>query len=130
MTRPDAVSFMRVLGVIGIIFLILPVATIIPLSFTPDRYLHLPAGEWSLRWYRNLLTSPAWYESLGTSLAIASGVAVLAPTLGMLAAYGLYRTRDRFRDSMILIFLLPIFLPPVVLGVGMILVFSNVSLVD
>jgi len=130
MRLPDSVSVLRAFGLLGILFLIVPVAIVLPLSFTPTRYLRFPTDEWSLRWYENLFTNANWYRPLGTSLAIATAVAILAPSVGLLAAYGLRSTRSGVRSGLSLLFLIPIFVPPVVLAVGLLLVYSRVGLVD
>lgn len=130
MRAPDAVSFVRAVGMIGILFLVVPVVIVLPLSFTPDRYLSFPTDEWSLRWYKNLFTDPNWYRPLKTSIVVASAVAILSPLIGLMAAYGLRKVRRTVRDGLALLVLVPVFVPPVVLAVGQLLVFSKVGLVD
>jgi putative spermidine/putrescine transport system permease protein len=42
------------------VFLLMPLIAVIPVSFTPTRYLSVPDGEWSLRHYQALIDNPAW----------------------------------------------------------------------
>ncbi len=52
------------------IFLLLPLLAVVPVSFTPKRFLSLPSGEWSLRHYRALVENPAWASGLWLSVRI------------------------------------------------------------
>ena len=55
---------------VAILFLMLPITIVIPVSFTPERYLSLPGGELSLRHYRALGQDPVWLRSLIDSLIV------------------------------------------------------------
>ena len=57
-----------------ILFLTLPLLIVVPVSFTPQRYLSLPGPEWSLRHYAALLDDPTWMRSIRDSLIVASRV--------------------------------------------------------
>ena len=60
------------------IFLLLPLLAVVPVSFTPKRFLSLPSGEWSLRHYRALVENPAWASGLWLSVRIGLISAALA----------------------------------------------------
>ncbi|OCP37656.1 hypothetical protein [Ensifer sp. LC163] len=44
-------------------------AAVVPFSFTANRFLSLPEGDYSLRHYRALLDADTWLASIGTSAA-------------------------------------------------------------
>lgn len=126
----DTITLLYAIGFLGLIFLVLPVVIVIPMSFVGDRFLHFPPSTWSLRWYVNLFSNIQWYDPLLRSIVIASFVAVVAAVLGMVGAYGLYHTKWRGKPLIIFSMLLPLFVPPVVLAVGLLLLFSRFHLVD
>ena len=47
----------KLLALITMGFLMLPLAAVIPVSFTGKRYLSMPEGDWSLRHYITLFHS-------------------------------------------------------------------------
>lgn len=102
-----------------VFFLVAPLLVILPLAFTSSAFLTYPMPGWSLRWFRELFTSAVWSRSIVNTLIIASSTTVLATVLGTLAALGL-RARDLGLKSQIrILFLLPMVVPAVVMGVGM-----------
>lgn len=126
----NSFSMLRFTGLLGLCFLILPVLIVIPMSFSDSQYLKFPPSGWALRWYINLFTNIHWYEPLMRSLTIAAIVAIISIVLGLCSAYGLYHTHSKGKSLVIFSLLLPLFVPPVVLAVGLLLIFSKVHLVD
>ncbi|HEY3583649.1 MAG TPA: ABC transporter permease, partial [Casimicrobiaceae bacterium] len=74
-----------------ILFLTLPLLIVVPVSFTPQRYLSLPGVHWSLRHYAELLHDPTWLGSIRDSVVVATGATALAVVLGTLVAIGCWR---------------------------------------
>jgi len=50
----------RVLCIGVLVFLLLPILVIIPLSFSSSSFLAYPMPGWSMQWYNNLFTSDDW----------------------------------------------------------------------
>ena len=48
----------RLIAVVAMAFMLFPLLTVIPVSFTAKRYLSMPDGNWSLRHYEALLSNP------------------------------------------------------------------------
>ena len=103
-----------VLAAIVGIFLLLPLIAVIPVSFTPKRFLSMPGGEWSLRHYQTLLTQPEWAQSLLLSLKVGFMAALFATTLGLMFSLGIWMTRPRYSGVLVGLALLPMVAPPVV----------------
>ncbi|EIQ87556.1 binding--dependent transport system inner membrane component family protein, partial [Yersinia pestis PY-02] len=74
-----------------LLFLIVPVLVIVPLSFNAGSFLSYPMAGFSLRWYQTFFNSDEWLGALGNSLLIAPLATLLATGLGVLAAIGLGR---------------------------------------
>ena len=62
---------LRILCALVLLFLIVPVLVIVPLSFNSGSFLVYPLQGFSLRWYEALFTSADWMRSLKNSLLIA-----------------------------------------------------------
>jgi putative spermidine/putrescine transport system permease protein len=102
------------LAIIVSVFLLLPLLAVVPVSFTPKRFLSLPEGEWSLRHYRALVENPAWGAGLWLSIRIGLISAALATTLATLFGLGMWMLRPRFAGVLMGVALLPMVAPPVV----------------
>ncbi len=76
--------------------LLLPGLVVIPLSFTGSSTFVFPPESWSLRWYENLFTNPAWTDSITLSVTLAITVAVLSVVLALLAALAMQRRQSRW----------------------------------
>lgn len=96
------------------VFLMLPLVAVIPVSFTPNRYLSVPDAEWSLRHYRALLENPAWARGAWLSIGIGLVASVVATGLALLFSLGIWILQPRFAGLLIGLALLPMVAPPVV----------------
>jgi putative spermidine/putrescine transport system permease protein len=114
-----------------VVFLLGPLIAVLPLSFTDSVFLNYPIPAYSTRWFRELIQAESWRLSIFNSLIIGSGTTVLATLLGTLAGLGLRRTRSSLVLSAVrTLFLLPMVVPAVVLGVGMQLMFARYELIN
>lgn len=119
-----------VFGVAAVIFLVAPLFAILPLAFTSSVFLTYPVPSWSMRWFEELATADAWRRAIINSLIIGTGTMVLATVLGTMAALGL-RNRTLFLSGSIrTLFLLPMVVPAVVMGVGMQLLFVRLGIAN
>jgi ABC-type spermidine/putrescine transport system permease subunit II len=106
------------LGWSALALLLTPLLWAAWVSFTPDELLRPPVGRWSLRWYGRFLHDPRWMGALGNSLAVAAGATLVALATGTPAALAVRRP-FRGRDVLSRLVLLPVCVPPVVLGMGL-----------
>jgi putative spermidine/putrescine transport system permease protein len=49
---------LRLFAVLLLLFLLLPILVIIPLSFSASSFLAYPMPGWSLQWYETLFSAP------------------------------------------------------------------------
>lgn len=119
---------LRTLCGLVLLFLILPVLVIIPLSFNSGTFLVYPLQGFSLRWYEEFFTASEWLRALKNSLIIAPAATVLAMTFGTLASIGL--TRGEFRGKALLMGILisPMVVPVVIVAVASYLFFAPLGL--
>ena len=112
MTRPGPLAI--AIAALIAVFLLMPLIAVIPVSFTPNRYLSLPEGDWSLRHYRALVDNPAWLKGIGLSIGIGLTSSVVATALALLFSLGIWIAQPRFAGLWMGIALLPMVAPPVV----------------
>ncbi len=118
-------------------FLILPLVVIIPLSFNASPYftfthkmLSFDPSGYSLRWYKNFLTDPAWMNAIRSSFIIAPIATVIATIVGTLAALGLSRSHMPYRLTLTSILILPMIVPLIITGTAVFFYFSSLHLVN
>lgn len=118
-------------GSLVVFFLMAPLIAILPLAFTNSVFLNYPIPSFSLRWFEELLTADAWRRSILNSLIIGAGTTLLATALGTIGSLGLRGKKVSLLFGFIrTVFLLPMVVPAVVLGVGMQLMFAQYGLAN
>ena len=123
----------RLLAVIGLLtaaFLLLPLVILAVQSFTAESYLAFPPPEYSLRWYREVLTSQDWRAAAATSLTIAAVTTPLAVILGTMTSLALDRGPMRGRRLMYALSISPLTLPHLVLGLGLLQIALRLGIDD
>jgi putative spermidine/putrescine transport system permease protein len=111
-TRPGRLA--ACLAALIAVFLLMPLVAVIPVSFTPNRYLSLPDGEWSWRHYHALIDNPAWLHGAVLSVVIGAFSAIFATTLALAFSLGIWTLQPRHAGLLMGIALLPMVAPPVV----------------
>src|SRR5262249_55187395 len=94
-----------------------------------SQFLRFPPPGWSLQWYREFLTNPAWLGALWNSTKISLTAALIAVAIGTSAAHGLSFSDLRGRRVLIAFFLSPIVLPVVVLAISLYGMFARIGVV-
>ena len=104
-----------------------PLAIIVAVSVTPSEFLTFPPGGFSLRWYVTFFTEPGWIVSLFNSLTIAVAAALLSTSIGGILAFSLDRFDYRFEPVLATFGVLPILVPPVIIGVAFLVFFLQIG---
>jgi putative spermidine/putrescine transport system permease protein len=121
---------LRGLAVLTLLYLILPVLAIVPLSFSSSTFLVYPIPGWSLRWYQNLIASDEWRMAAKNSFIVAPSATIVATILGTVAAIGLTKANFRGKALLMAVLISPMIVPVVVVGVGMYLFFAPIGLAN
>lgn len=119
----------RILCYAVLLFLILPILIVVPISFSSGNVLAFPLPGFSLRWYETVATTPAWLDAARNSLIIGVSSTALSMVLGTAAALGLARARFRFKGVVVALIVSPILIPIVITAVGMYFFFVKIGLV-
>ncbi len=105
------------LNLLTLAVLFLPLAISVLVSFSPSELIALP-DRLSMRWYREFFDDWQWIEALWNTLAVAALTIVISFPIGLLAALAYMRLAHRWRSALNVAILLPLFVPPVVIGLG------------
>ena len=101
-----------------LIYLVLPLAVVIAISFTTTEYLAFPPVGFTLRWYQRFLADPSYVASILLSAKLAFASTVLGFVLGVPAALVLKRASFKGIRFISNLFLSPLILPAIIIGVG------------
>ncbi|KGF62884.1 ABC transporter permease [Pseudomonas lutea] len=113
-----------------LIFLVVPILVIVPLSFNEGSFLSYPLSGFSLRWYEEFLGSQEWMRALRNSLIIAPAATLLATALGTLAAVGLARGEFRGKGLVTAVLISPMIAPLVIVAVALYFFFAQMNLLN
>lgn len=105
-------------------FLYLPIAFLVLFSFQTADTPGFPITGLTLHWYEVMLSDSAIHSALFNSVIVAATVALLATTIGTMAAFPLVRGGIRFPGAARFLFTLPIMIPGVLLGLGLLVFIS------
>ena len=127
-------AFRVICGLI-LLFLIMPVLVIIPLSFNAEPYFSFTSGmlsfeqdAYSMRWYSDIINNKQWIHSAKNSLIIAFFATIIATTLGTIAALGLSRSEMPYRGAIMGLLISPMIVPLIISAAGMYFFYSSVGL--
>lgn len=127
--RLTRVGLIVVTGAV-LLFLVAPILTIVPLSFSSGSFFYYPLPGLSLRWYQDFFTSSFWLSSLQNSLIIGISATVLATVLGTMAALGIWRARFPAQALVLAMLISPMVVPVVIIAVGVYFAFAPLGLTD
>jgi putative spermidine/putrescine transport system permease protein len=112
------------------IFLVVPIFVVMPVSLTTKSYLSLPTEGTTFDHYDRLFADPGWLAGLINSAVIAAAATVLALVLGTAFAIAAWRLAGRTMTLFYLLLLAPMILPPIVYAVGAFRLFAWLRMLD
>jgi len=115
-------------GILGLVFLTVPLLIVIPMSISSAKALTFPPPSLSLRWYETFFGDPRWMDAMWTSTVVAALSSVAALLLGGLAAYGLRRGTFRGRDWAEGNFMGPLIVPTIIVAIALYLGLAKIGL--
>lgn len=128
---PDRLGFRLVTGVLascGLLLLVAPSLVVVLASFTAGYALRFPPAGLSLRWYQALLfASPEIVSAFWLSLRLAAAATAIGTLLGAAAALALARRRTVGARLTEALFMSPLTIPSLALGLGILVLFNLAS---
>lgn len=127
--RPDIWrTLASVVTVLVFLFLLVPIAAVLPLSFSSGSFLSYPMPGLSLRWYEELLTNYKWLLALKNSAVVGVGAAALSTVLGLSAAIAMNGLGPRARSIVNGFLIAPLVMPVIIMAVALYLFLSGLGL--
>lgn len=117
----------RLLAPIGFtigLFMIAPLAVMLLFAFSSSPLLKLPIEGLTFHWFTALAGTQGFYPSLINSLLVSLTVGLASTVIGTLAAFGLTAQRHRLARLSTPLLVLPLLVPPLVLGIVFLSYFS------
>ncbi|MBR4862193.1 MAG: ABC transporter permease, partial [Firmicutes bacterium] len=108
--------------VLIVLFLYLPIGTLMVLSFNDSKSM----GAWqgfSLRWYQEMFQNKEIMEALGNTLSIALWSATIATVIGVLACIGLNAMGEKKRSFFMGLNNIPLLNADIVTGISIMMMF-------
>lgn len=121
----------RLLGIycgLACTFAVLPVLAIVAESFTATDYIIFPPTGPSLKWYWAILERPEFIDSAVVSVMVACSASLASTAIGTLAAIALVRFNFFGRRPLQSLFLAPMSLPGLILGLALLQFFAGHTL--
>ncbi len=116
----DASTGQKLAALAGLAFLHLPVWIIVLYAFTSeDRTYQFPPPGFTLKWFAVAFARQDIWAALRLSLLVATAATAMALVLGTLAAFAMARSRFRGKETITLLFVLPIALPGIITGIAL-----------
>jgi putative spermidine/putrescine transport system permease protein len=109
-------------------FMLAPILVVCWVAFTPEGFLSFPTDRWSLRWFRAIARYPEFVSAFWRSLWLGSLSSAIAVGFSVPAALAIARYRSPGRQSLTALFMSPLMIPHVVLGIAFLRFFTEIGL--
>lgn len=113
---------------IFVVVMLAPIVVVCLVAFTPEGYLSLPTNGFSLRWFRTIASYPEFVHAFRVSLGLGALSSFVALLFAVPAALAVARYRFRGRDALAALFLSPLMIPHVVLGIAFLRFFTSIGI--
>jgi len=120
----------RGFGALVVVFMSTPLVLVVLFSFGESAMTNFPMGGLTLKWYRELFAAREFWNAFTNSMIVAAVVAVASTLVGTLAALALSRLRPRLAGPWLVALCLPVMMPPLVVGVALLVWFVRVAGLD
>ena len=111
-------TLVRILLLTILVSLILPIIISLSIAFSPDSFLTIPTNNWTSKWFYDFFYQTRWTEAFLRSLIMAILSTFLSLTLGMPLAYAMTRLNIPWKKLIHGSILLPLIIPPIIIGMG------------
>lgn len=108
-------------SLVMLVFLYVPIGLLVLFAFNDSETVGLPFKGFTLRWFETVKGNDILLDALITSLKVAVIAVGVSLVIGSIAAVSLARSRGLRRNLNLGLISLPLFLPPVVLGLAIII---------
>jgi putative spermidine/putrescine transport system permease protein len=121
---PLALAF----NAVFVLFMAAPLVVVIGVSFTPEGFLEFPPSGFSLRWFRAILDNQDFIQAFWISLYLGLASATLSALIAVPAALAIGRYRFAGREPLVGLFMSPLTVPTIVLGIAFLRFLSQLGI--
>ncbi|HET7411280.1 MAG TPA: ABC transporter permease [Pararhizobium sp.] len=114
-------SLIRLYTILFYLFMFLPIAVVVLLSFNSSEFGMFPMAGLSFRWFVELWNNDAIMRAFRVSIMLGALTAVISTTIGVMAALALVRYNFPGKSALTTLLIAPILVPEVVLAVALLL---------
>ena len=107
------------------VFLFAPIVLLVLFSFNANRYGTFPITGWTLTWYRQAFSDYQVHDAVSTTIKVGLQVTLVSTLVGTAAAFPLVRSRLPFREGIRIVFILPIMIPGLLIGISLLVLFTS-----
>lgn len=112
------------IGILCMIFMVAPLVLVVLFSFGSSSLMTFPIHGFTLDWYGKLMARADFWSALKNSALVTGSVGVAATVIGTAAAMVIVRLRPRQSAAAFFLFGLPMMMPPLVLALALLSLFS------
>ena len=114
-------SLIRLYTIVFYLFMFLPIAVVVLLSFNSSEFGMFPMTGVSVRWFVRLWENEAIVRAFRISIMLGALTAVISTTIGILASLAMVRYTFPAKNALTTLLIAPILIPEVVLAVALLL---------
>jgi spermidine/putrescine transport system permease protein len=118
----------RFTALLVFIFLYLPIAVIVVMSFYPDTYMTFPLPGVSLRWYTTFFQDHLLLRSMLNSLGLGLAAASISALIGTPCAMGLVRFDFPGKKLLNTFVLAPMIIPQIIIGISLLIMLNTINI--
>jgi putative spermidine/putrescine transport system permease protein len=111
-----------------VVFMLAPILITCAVAFTPEGYLSFPTNGLSLRWFMAIARYPEFITAFWTSVSLGALSSTFALGFSVPAALAIARYNFKGRDAITALFMSPLMIPHVVLGIAFLRFFTEIGL--
>ena len=121
-------SINNTIGILSLIFMVAPLVLVVLFSFGTSSLMTFPIQGVTLSWYDALLSRPDFWSALENSAIVTVSVGIFATLIGTAAAMVIAKMRPKQSAVSFFLFGLPMMMPPLVLALALLSLFSVIGL--
>jgi spermidine/putrescine transport system permease protein len=110
------------------VYLFVPLAILIAMSFKDSNFIGFPIEAWTTRWYVQIVSDPEFIRTVGFSLTIALTSTLLAIVIGVWAALFLGPTKFWWKIGVFALMCLPMVTPGIISAIALRIYIRTINL--
>jgi putative spermidine/putrescine transport system permease protein len=114
--------------VVFVVFMLAPIIIVCAVAFTPEGYLSFPTHGLSLRWFKAIARYPEFVSAFWTSIWLGVVSSAIALAFSVPSALAIARHDFTGREAITALFMSPLMIPHVVLGIAFLRFFTQIGL--